>query len=144
MSQGVLGTARLIGGAIATAIYTAVQQNKFRELLPTRVMDAARKSGYSGDGQSLLQAASGNTETTYTDIPGISNATILAISEAVKQVNARSFQLVYLVAVAFGGVCLITAFFTRNIPKNKKTKERAVVLENESQENALEPKKRVV
>jgi hypothetical protein len=43
-----------------------------------------------------------------------------------------AFKLVYLVALAFGGLAIIAAAFTKTIPKEKKTMQRAIHLENES------------
>jgi hypothetical protein len=131
VSQGILSTARLIGGAIATAIYTAVQQNQYIALFPKKIAKAVQAGNFTGSLPALLKAAANGTAPAYAAVVGINNQTILAARGGVKQANAESFQLVYKVAVAFGGVALLIAFTTRNIPKSKKTNERAVRLENE-------------
>ncbi|KAL2758524.1 hypothetical protein ACRALDRAFT_1075086 [Sodiomyces alcalophilus JCM 7366] len=131
VSQGVLGTMRLIGGAIATAIYTAILQNRFQEVMPENVAEAAAESGFSGSLPDLITAAATNTAAALESISGVTEATVQAVLDAVKQSHAESFKLVYLVAIAFGGTATLTALTTRNIPKSKKTAEKAVRLENE-------------
>lgn len=59
--------------------------------------------------------------------PEVMDAAILAN----KQSYVQAFRLVYLVAIAFGGAAIISALFTKTIPKEVKTAQRAVHLENE-------------
>jgi flavin-binding protein dodecin len=132
VSQGMLSTVRLIGGAIATAIYTAIQQNQYTKLFAPRIEEAVRSTNFAGSLQSLLTAATNGTAAAYQAVPGINSGTILATQGAIKQANAESFQLVYKVAIAFGGLAVLCALTTRNIPKSKKTNARAVALENEN------------
>ncbi|KAL4926336.1 fungal trichothecene efflux pump [Aspergillus undulatus] len=131
ISQGLLCTFRLIGGAIATAIYTAIQSNHYSGILPDRVSSAAQHAGFGGSLSDLLTAAETNTDAAYREVAGITDQVVRAVSDAVKGASAESYQLVYEVAVAFGGLAIIIAFTTRDIDKKKKTSERAVRLENE-------------
>ncbi|KAL2851402.1 fungal trichothecene efflux pump [Aspergillus pseudodeflectus] len=132
ISQGLLCTFRLIGGAIATAIYTAIQSNRYNALIGDRVRDAASRSGFTGDISGLLAAAQTNTEAAYQSVAGITDRSIQAVSEASKVVSAESYQLVYEVAVAFGGLAILVALTTRDIDKRKKTSACAVQLENDT------------
>jgi hypothetical protein len=132
ISQGLLCTFRLIGGAIATAIYTAIQSNRYNALIGDRVRDAASRSGFTGDISGLLTAAQINTEAAYQSVAGITDRSIQAVSEASKVVSAESYQLVYEVAVAFGGLAILVALTTRDIDKRKKTSACAVQLENDT------------
>ncbi|KAL2794843.1 fungal trichothecene efflux pump [Aspergillus keveii] len=132
ISQGLLCTFRLIGGAIATAIYTAIQSNRFNALIGDRVQDAASQSGFTGDISALVAAAQTNTQAAYQSIPGITDQVIQTVSAAAKVVSAESYQLVYEVAVAFGGLAILVALTTRDIDKRKKTGECAVQLENDN------------
>ncbi|KAL4937888.1 hypothetical protein BDV06DRAFT_226516 [Aspergillus oleicola] len=131
ISQGLLCTFRLIGGAIATAIYTAIQSNHYSSILPDKVTSAANQAGFEGSISDLLTAAETSTEAAYQQVAGITDQVISAVSYAVKVASAESYQLVYEVAVAFGGLAIIIALTTRDIDKKKKTSERAVRLENE-------------
>ncbi|KAL3444206.1 fungal trichothecene efflux pump [Aspergillus insuetus] len=132
ISQGLLCTFRLIGGAIATAIYTAIQSNRYNALIGDRIRDAASQSGFTGDISALLAAAQTNTQAAYQSIPGITDQVIQTVSAAAKVVSAESYQLVYEVAVAFGGLAILVALTTRDIDKRKKTSECAVRLENDN------------
>ena len=51
---------------------------------------------------------------------------------AVKYAYVDAFKLVYLVALAFGGLAIVAASLTKTIPKERKTSERAIHMENES------------
>ncbi|KAL4738812.1 fungal trichothecene efflux pump [Aspergillus similis] len=132
ISQGLLCTFRLIGGAVATAIYTAIQSNHYSSIIGKMVRSAAEQSGYTGSMAALLAAAESNTEAAYQAVPGITDQVIYAVQEAVKRASAESYQMVYKVAVAFGGLAILVAFTTRDIDKKKKTSETAVQLENEN------------
>ncbi|KAL4919159.1 fungal trichothecene efflux pump [Aspergillus aurantiobrunneus] len=132
ISQGLLCTFRLIGGAIATAIYTAIQSNQYTSTVGNRVGSAASQAGYEGSISSLLEAAASNTEAAYREVPGITDQVIHAVQEAVKRANAEAYQRVYEVAVVFGGLAILIALTTRDIDKKKKTSDCAVQLENDS------------
>lgn len=126
-------TFRLIGGAIATAIYTAIQTNTYSGIIGNKVRSAASQSGYEGSISALLAAAETNTDAAYQQIPGITDQAIRAVQEAVKDANAASYQRVYEVAVVFGGLAILTALTTRDIDKKRKTNETAVQLENQTE-----------
>lgn len=132
ISQGLLCTFRLIGGAVATAIYTAIQSNNYSSIVGNMVRSAAEQSDYNGSMAALLTAAESNTDAAYQAVPGITDKVIHAVQEAVKRASAESYQMVYEVAVAFGGLAILVALTTRDIDKKKKTAETAVQLENES------------
>ncbi|KAL4812519.1 fungal trichothecene efflux pump [Aspergillus spinulosporus] len=132
ISQGLLCTFRLIGGAVATAIYTAIQSNHYSSIIGKMVRLAAEQSDYNGSMDALLTAAESNTEAAYQAVPGITDQVIHAVQEAIKKASAESYQMVYEVAVAFGGLAILVALTTRDIDKKKKTAETAVQLENES------------
>lgn len=126
-------TFRLIGGAIATAIYTAIQTNTYSGIIGENVRSAASQSGYEGSISALLAAAETNTDAAYQQIPGITEQVIRAVQAAVKDANAVSYQRVYEIAVVFGGLAILTALTTRDIDKKKKTSETAVQLENQTE-----------
>ncbi|RDW65636.1 uncharacterized protein DSM5745_09375 [Aspergillus mulundensis] len=131
ISQGLLCTFRLIGGAVATAIYTAIQSNRYSSIIEGMVRSAAEDSGYAGSIADLLAAATINTQAAYEGVPSTTDQVIDAVQQAVKVASAESYQLVYEVAVAFGGLAILVALTTRDIDKEKKTNETAVQLENE-------------
>ncbi len=130
VSQGVLGTSRLIGGAIATAVYTAIQTNRYTDLLAPNVAAAAEAHGFNGSMASLVAATANGTAAAY-EAAGATVPVMTEVIAAVKESYAESFQLVYKVAVAFGGLAVLVATTCKNIDVEKKSNERAVRLENE-------------
>ena len=54
VAVGLAGTARLVGGAIATAIYTTVLGNKVEEVLPRKVAEAVIPLGFKQQNLSAL------------------------------------------------------------------------------------------
>ena len=79
----------------------------------------------------LLGAAALNTPEAYEAVPGITPKIIADAAMAVKYAWVDSFKLVYLVALAFGGLAIIAAACTKTIPKERKTLVRAIRMENE-------------
>lgn len=121
----------MTGGAIATAIYSAIQTSRFAEVLPGEVSKAAKNSGFNGDVSKLLAAATVNTAPAYSKVQGINSQVMAAAQAAVLDANIASFKLVFLVAIAFGCVAITMALIARPIDPAMKTNERAVRLENE-------------
>jgi hypothetical protein len=128
---GLISTFRLIGGAVATAIYTSIQTTKYNSVLPGKVTAAAAASKFSGSVPALLKAAAKNTAVAYKAVPGISNGTIAATQAAVRQANVEAYQLVYLVAIAFGCVAITCALTTKGVQDKDRSREVSAKLENE-------------
>lgn len=122
----------MLGGAIATAIYTAILSNKFGEAIVDKIGDVAERFHISAAAETaLLAAAETNTAAAYAQVPDITDEIIDASQMAVKLSYVEAFKMVYLVSIAFGGVAIIAAFSTKNTDSAKKTNQRAVVLKNE-------------
>lgn len=130
VAVGLVSTFRLVGGAVASAIYSSIQSNELARVLPERVIEAASTSGYKGSVSSLLKAAGTNTLVAYQNA-GVSSDTIVAVQNAVKHANVQSFSLVFQVAIAFGGLGILGALCTRSVDVGKKNNDRAAVVENE-------------
>jgi hypothetical protein len=60
---------------------------------------------------------------------------LIAARTAVKTAYIHAFRLVFLVAIAFGAVAIVSALLTRSVPMENKTSHRAVVMENEHEKN---------
>ncbi|OQV10594.1 hypothetical protein CLAIMM_14571 [Cladophialophora immunda] len=131
VSSGLLSTSRLAGGAIATAIYSSIQTSRFAEVLDHNVLSAAASHGFHGNQTTLVIAAHNNTAAAYKLVPGMTSAIQNATMAAVDDSYIESFKLVYLVGIAFGAVAIGLALISKPIDKAKKTRERAVTLENE-------------
>jgi hypothetical protein len=122
----------LLGGATATAIYTAILTSKFSEEIVVRIQDVGERFRLSAASTAALLTASGtNTADAYAEVPGMTSAIETATQLAVKLSYVASFKLVYLVAIGFGGIAVIAAANTRTTDKKLKNADRAVVLKNE-------------
>lgn len=133
VAVGLISTFRLIGGAIATAIYTSIQTSRFAVLLPGEVEGAAQATGFNGSLPALVTAAKTNTPAAYSKVPGITNSTISAVQEAVRQANTQGYKLVYLVAIAFGALAIAAAFSTKGVDEKSRSSSTAARLENEKE-----------
>ncbi|CAK7207013.1 hypothetical protein SEUCBS139899_009821 [Sporothrix eucalyptigena] len=131
VAVGLISTFRLMGGAVATAIYTAIQTTRYAQLLPGQVSDAAQSSGFSGPITDLVTAAKTNTAAAYAKVPGITNTTITATELAVKVAAANSYHLVYLVAIAFGALAIAASFTIKGVDDRSRTSLTAVHLVND-------------
>ncbi|KAK7408047.1 hypothetical protein QQX98_009762 [Neonectria punicea] len=135
IAVGLISTFRLIGGAVATAIYTSIQTSEFAALLPGHVRAAAESSGYRGAEEPLLTAATANTPAAYGAVQGITNSTIAAVQHAVLVSNSKSYRTVYLVAIAFGCVAIAAALSVKSIDQSQRSNHVAAKLENENEKH---------
>lgn len=127
-----MSTFRLLGGSIASAIYTATINSEFAEKLPGQVAKAVKPLGFDmTDIQSLIEAAATNTAKAYAKVPGITPEVVEASTMAVKQSYVDAFKVCFLVAVAFGIFGSMCALLSRSTPLEKKNAEKAVLLEAE-------------
>jgi uncharacterized membrane protein len=137
ISVGLISTFRLIGGAVATAIYTSIQTSRFAQVLPGKVQGAAEATGFEGSLEALLAAAKVNKPAAYAAVEGLSNTTTDAVQDAVLNANSESYSLVYLVAIAFGCVAICAALSVRSIDRSQRSNNTAARLENEGPEGKV-------
>jgi len=72
----------------------------------------------------LLKAIAAGTSDALDYVPGMTSKIAAVVGEATKTAYSLSFQTVYLTSIAFGGLAIIAAFFTRSID-DKMTSEVA-------------------
>ncbi|KAK6437671.1 hypothetical protein LTR95_006131 [Oleoguttula sp. CCFEE 5521] len=136
VANGLASTFRLMGGAVATAIYSAILSNRFTSELPKKMAPVIAANNISASSAaSLLKSAALNTAAAYKSalsLPGVTATVIGSTQRAVKLAYVDAFKMVYLIALAFGGVAIICAAFTKSIPRERKTMRRAVKMENET------------
>uniref|UniRef100_A0A8H7K3N3 Major facilitator superfamily (MFS) profile domain-containing protein n=1 Tax=Bionectria ochroleuca TaxID=29856 RepID=A0A8H7K3N3_BIOOC len=130
IAVGLISTFRLIGGAVATAIYTSIQSSRFAQVLPGQVRSAAEESNFAGSVDELLLAARKNTVAAYQTVEGITNSTITATQKAVLESNSQSYSMVYLIAIAFGCVAICSALSVKSIDASQRSNKTAARLEN--------------
>jgi hypothetical protein len=128
-STGLAGTARLLAGSIAIAIFSSVTTNKYRAELPVKVRSAAASVNFSGNITRLITAAGANTAAGYAAVPGINAQTKAATTLANKQAYLEGAHLSYQVALAFGLCGCIAALFIPSIDPRKYT-SRTVALQD--------------
>jgi hypothetical protein len=129
---GAISTFRLLGGAIATAIYSSIVDNQFATRLPEHIRRAVSDVNFDMDNlRALVQAAAANSASAYANVPGITSQVIEAARYAVKQAYIQAFQVVYYTALGFACLAIISALCISDIDPAKKTYEKAVQLENE-------------
>jgi hypothetical protein len=98
VAVGLAGTARFVGGAIATAIYSTVLSNKVAEVLPTNVAVAVIPLGFKQQNlASLIEGLMSGSEVELLAVAGISAPVILAASNAVKESYVEGFRHVTLI-----------------------------------------------
>jgi hypothetical protein len=134
VAVGLAGTFRLLGGAVATAIYSAILSTKFSQVVPAKMVEAIGDAGvpYSDSLlKSLVTAAGVNTAAAYNAVKGVTPALAAAAAMATKLAYVDAFSLVYLVAIAFGAVATVAAFLTVNTDMKLKNMKRAVYLKGE-------------
>lgn len=128
---GVSSTIRLLGGAIATAIYTAILSSAFTSKLPSELSRAVAGTAFESQNfPALIKAAASGNATALKRVPGITPAILVKSETAVKLAYRYGYMIVYLVAVGLGILAMTCAFFTRSIDKAAKTSDAAVKLED--------------
>ncbi|KAJ9605914.1 hypothetical protein H2200_009763 [Cladophialophora chaetospira] len=136
---GAISTFRLLGGSIATAIYSSIVDNQFKGNLPKEISKAISGTGFdSANLRALMQAAAANTAKAYAAVPGITPQIIAASQFAVKLAYVKAFKVVYYTALGFAVLAIGSALLLRDIDPAKKNLDKAVVLENEKRKTFIE------
>ena len=136
-AAGLAGTARLLAGAIAIAIFGNVSSNKYRGNLPSYVTKAVAKLNVPASSMKALIAAAGsNTAAAYAKVPGLTPQVRAAAVSANKEAYLSGAHLSYEVALAFGLCGCIAAFFIPSI--NERVYTRRTVALQERDRQALE------
>ncbi|KAF4628660.1 hypothetical protein G7Y89_g9487 [Cudoniella acicularis] len=127
-----LASTSLIAGAIATAIFSNIQTNKYTSVLTGAVADAVRDLNFpSANIAAFARTAKLNTAAAFKTVPGINPTVQAAAVAANKRAYLQGTRLTFLVAVAFGLVGCICALFLVSVDGNKYTNNTVEVLETE-------------
>ncbi|KAF2269119.1 MFS general substrate transporter [Lojkania enalia] len=139
-AAGLAGTSRLLAGAVATAIFSNVTNNKYASTLPGSVQSNVASFNLPSDVLTQLTAAARlGTAAAYNAIPGITPTIQAAATLANKQAYLAGAHLSYQVALAFGLCGVIAAFFIPSVDTRKYTKKTVAV--QQADRKALEEKK---
>ncbi len=121
IAVGLAGTFRLLGGSIATTMYTSIINNGFADALPSKLKNEISGLGSPASNiPKLITAATKNTAVAYKAVPGISAPVTAAARLAVKKAYVSAFRTTYLAAIGFGVAAIIAAFFTKDIDRGMK------------------------
>ncbi|KAJ9310837.1 hypothetical protein DTO271D3_8880 [Paecilomyces variotii] len=125
LASSFLAAIKQVVGTIATAIYVSILTNRLDETLAPTVTPAAVKAGLPKSSiPTLLKAIAAGTSDALDSVPGMTSKIAAVVGEATKTAYSLSFKTVYLTSIAFGGLAIIAAFFTRSID-DKMTSEVA-------------------
>lgn len=94
------------------------------------VREAAEASDFSGSIAQLIGAASAATPN-FANVRGMDNATIGAVTLAVRDAHVKAYQLIYLVAIPFGVVAITAALTIKSIEPWQRSHDVAAHLEND-------------
>lgn len=122
----------MIFGAMATAIFSNLLNNEYTKILPGRIAAVAAPLGFPAANMTkLISAAKVGSAAAYKAVPGLTPAIQTTVIRANKLAYLKASQLVFFVAVAFGIIATIAAFFTVSIDRRKYTKNTMAVQETE-------------
>ncbi|KAF2008477.1 MFS general substrate transporter [Aaosphaeria arxii CBS 175.79] len=139
-AAGLAGTSRLLAGAVATAIFSNVTNNKYATELPKRVGDNVSSFNLpSGTLAQLIKAARAGTAAAYNAVPGMTPAIRAAATLGNKEAYLSGAHLSYQVALAFGLVGTVAAFFIPSVDERKYTAKTVAIQQQDRK--ALEEKK---
>lgn len=131
-AAGLAGTARLIFGAVATAIFGNVTNNKYAESLRPRVAEAVSGLGFTSENLAKLAAAAkAGTPAAYSAVPGITPEIQAAATVANKLAYLDGAKLSYQIALAFGLLGCIAALWITSIDSRKYTKKTVALQESD-------------
>jgi hypothetical protein len=117
---------------LATAIYSNIIGNKYGSVLPDTVARAVSGLGFPTENLAeLVSAAKSGSVAAFKTVPGITPQIQEAAVLANKMAYLEGTRLVFLVAIAFGGIGIIACWFTESIDERKYTKKTVAVMETE-------------
>jgi hypothetical protein len=137
-AAGLAGTARLMCGAVAVAIFSNITNNKYGNTLLGAVASRVQGLGFPSEMLPQLAAAARlNTPAAYETVPGATPLVIIAATYANKEAYLDGARLAYQVALAFGLVGCICAWFIPSIDQ-RKLNTRTVAVQQKDQQHLQE------
>lgn len=111
--------------ALAT-IYVTILSNRVKHTLPENVTPAALNAGLpSSDLTQLFTAIGEGTPAALEAVPDITPGIIAAVADALKTAYSQAFRTVFLTSIAFGGLAVIAACFSKDIDERLNNNEVA-------------------
>ena len=139
-AAGLAGTARLLFGAVAIAIFGNVTNNQYATKLAGRVSSQIEGLGFdTATLGELVAAARLGTPAAYASVPGITDEIQAAATTGNKLAYLDGARMSYLIAMAFGVIACVAAFWIPSIDRRKYTDKTVAVQEQDRRR--LEDKK---
>lgn len=131
-AAGLAGTARLLFGAVAIAIFGNVTNNQYANQLPERVSAQIEGLGFDRTALAeLVAAARLNTPAAYATVPGVTDEIQAAATLGNKMAYLDGARMSYLIAMAFGIIACVAAFWIPSIDRRKYTDKTVAVQETD-------------
>jgi hypothetical protein len=121
-------------GAVAVAIFSNITNNKYGNQLLGTVTNRVQGLGFPSESLSALAAAARlNTPAAYAAVEGATPEIIAAATYANKEAYLEGARLAYQVALAFGLVGCICAWFIPSIDQRKLNTRTVAVQQKDAQ-----------
>lgn len=129
-----------MAGAVAVAIFGNVTNNRYAGALPSRISSAVSNLSFDTSNLTVLIAAAKlGTPQAYAAVPGITAEIQAAATRGNQLAYLDGARLSYKVAMAFGILGCLAAFWIPSIDRRKYTKKTVAL--QESDRKRLEEKK---
>ena len=107
---------RAVAATVFTAIFSATYRNRITSKLPEYVAAAALKAGLPKQSlQSFIEAIVANQPVALGMVPGVTPVIIADAMLALKQAQADSLRIVFMIAAPFGALACIGCFFLSSL-----------------------------
>ena len=117
-ATAVTTSARAVAATVFTAIYAAALSDRIARLLPKYVAEAAVGAGLPTSSLSTFVAAfAEGDENALATISGVTPGVLSASATALKQAQADSIRVVYIIAAPFGALACVACFFLGDLSK---------------------------
>ncbi|CAK7200733.1 hypothetical protein SEUCBS139899_003432 [Sporothrix eucalyptigena] len=115
LATGVMGSIRSLGGAVATAMYASVLENKLAVNIPRYVGSAATAAGLPNTSLPALYTAIAAGNVTTATVPDITDTIRRAVNASLKTAYAESFKVVFYCTIPFSVIFIAAAFLVPNM-----------------------------
>lgn len=110
-ATAVLTSTRAVAASTFTAIYTAAYTTQAKTKLPRAVASAATAAGLSQHLDAFVEYAIAGNVTAMEAVPGVNATIVNAGLEGMKQGQADSYRIVWIIAAPFGILACIFVYF---------------------------------
>jgi len=125
----VLGSLRSIGGALAVTVYSSIMMNSVKEDAPKRLASEVPEIPEQSLGK-FVGILLGGKPNLALKLPGITPEILKKASEVIKWSWAIAFQRIFIAALSFAVLAMLSTFFIKDV-KSNMTNNVAVTLEND-------------